>query len=214
MSDPNIKQIQLVASGPQEGGGGTRKRPKPKKKFELPSVTKTGGAVSPGTMTQLASTRVPSIEKNMEPVGVNSGMTQKGAPLPGAAPQSASTAAPQAASTAPLIQKAGASSNPVKVVLGEIKKSSKVVLAAGKGSKPATHTRKNKVARKVRVSMVALSRKIGKAKDIRSKASGDKIEDVKKALQKAGLIKAESKAPETMLRQMYADFMMLKKRAL
>jgi hypothetical protein len=147
----------------------------------------------------------------MEPVGVNSGMTQKGAPLPPAAPQSAPQSASQSAS---LIQKAGASSNPVKVVLGEIKKSSKVVLAAGKGSKPATHTRKNKVARKVRVSMVALSRKIGKAKDIRSKASGDKIEDVKKALQKAGLIKAESKAPETMLRQMYADFMMLKKRAL
>jgi hypothetical protein len=147
----------------------------------------------------------------MEPVGVNSGMTQKGAPLPGAASTAAPQAAPQSAS---LIQKAGASSNPVKVVLGEIKKSSKVVLAAGKGSKPATHTRKNKVARKVRVSMVALSRKIGKAKDIRSKASGDKIEDIKKALQKAGLIKAESKAPETMLRQMYADFMMLKKRAL
>ena len=213
MSDPNIKQIQLVASGPQEGG--TRKRPKPKKKFELPSVTKSGGAVSPGTMTQLASTRVPSIEKHMEPVGVNSGMTQKGAPLLSTASLPASQSAPQSApQSASLIQKAGASSNPVKVVLGEIKKSSKVVLAAGKGSKPATHTRKNKVARKVRVSMVALSRKIGKAKDIRTKASGDKIEDVKKALQKAGLIKAESKAPETMLRQMYADFMMLKKRAL
>ena len=186
MSDPNIKQIKLV-SGPQEGGA-TRKRPKPKKKFELPSITKTGGAVSPGTMTQLASTHVPSAEKPVEPVGVNSGMTQKGSPLPAAA----STAAPLSAS---LIQKAGAASNPVKVVLGEIKKSSKV-------------------ARKVRVSMVALSRKIGKAKDIRTKASGDKIEDIKKALQKAGLIKAESKAPEIMLRQMYADFMMLKKRAL
>jgi hypothetical protein len=191
MADPNIKQIQLVSSGPQEGG--TRKREKkPKKKFEIPSVTKTGGAVSPGTMTQLVSSHVPSAEKSVEPVGVNSNMTQKGAP----------------------IQKAGAASNPVKVVLGEIKKSSKVVLAAGKGSKASTHTRKNKIARKVRVSMVALSRKIGKAKDIRAKASGDKIEDIKKALQKAGLIKAESKAPEIMLRQMYADFMMLKKRAL
>jgi hypothetical protein len=62
--------------------------------------------------------------------------------------------------------------------------------------------------------MVALSRKIGKAKDIRTKAAEDKIDDVKKALQKAGLIKGDSKAPETMLRQMYADFMMLKKRAL
>ena len=208
MSDPNIKQIKLV-SGPQEGGATRKREKKPKKKFELPSVTKTGGAVSPGTMTQLASTHVPSAEKPVEPVGVNSGMTQKGSPLPSAA--AAASTAPLSAS---LIQKAGAASNPVKVVLGEIKKSSKVVLAAGKGSKSTTHTRKNKVARKVRVSMVALSRKIGKAKDIRTKASGDKIEDIKKALQKAGLIKAESKAPEIMLRQMYADFMMLKKRAL
>ena len=192
MSDPNIKQIQLVSSGPQEGGATRKREKKPKKKFEIPSVTKTGGGVSPGTITQLVSSHVPPAEKPVEPVGVNSALTQKALPL----------------------QKAGAASNPVKVVLGEIKKSSKVVLAAGKGSKASTHTRKNKAARKVRVSMVALSRKIGKAKDIRTKASGDKIEDVKKALQKAGLIKAESKAPETMLRQMYADFMMLKKRAL
>jgi hypothetical protein len=193
MSDPNIKQIQLVSSGPQEGG--TRKREKkPKKKFEIPSVTKTGGAMSPGTTAQLVSSHVPSAEKPVEPVGVNSALTQKALPLP--------------------IQKAGAASNPVKVILGEIKKLSKVVLAAGKGTKPTTHTRKNKVARKVRVSMVSLSRKIGKAKDIRAKASGDKIDEIKKSLQKAGLIKAESKAPETMLRQMYADFMMLKKRAL
>ena len=143
-------------------------------------------------MTQLASTRVAPVENPVEPVGMNSALTQKGNSL---------------------TQTAGAASNPVKVVLGELKKKPKVVLAAAK-TKLAPQTRKVKAARKVRVSMVALSRKIGKAKDIRTKASGDKIEDVKKALQKAGLIKAESKAPETMLRQMYADFMMLKKRAL
>jgi hypothetical protein len=192
MADPNIKQIKLVSSGPQEGGT-TRKRSKqPKKKFEMPAITKEGGgSTSPGTMTQLASTRVAPVETPVEPVGMNSALTQKGLP----------------------VQAAGAASNPVKVVLGELKKKSKVVLAAAK-TKHTPQTRKVKAARKVRVSMVALSRKIGKAKDIRTKASGDKIEDVKKALQKAGLIKAESKAPETMLRQMYADFMMLKKRAL
>ena len=192
MADPNIKQIKLVSSGPQEGGA-TRKRPRqPKKKFEMPAITKEGGgSTSPGTMTQLASTRVPPVEKPVEPVGVNSALTQKGLP----------------------VQTAGAAKAPVKVILGELKKKPKVVLAAAK-TKLAPQTRKVKAARKVRVSMVALSRKIGKAKDIRTKASGDKIEDVKKALQKAGLIKAESKAPETMLRQMYADFMMLKKRAL
>jgi len=193
MADPNIKQIKLVSSGAQEGGA-TRKRPKqPKKKFEMPAITKEGGgSTSPGTMTQLASTRVPPVEKPVEPVGVNSALTQNGKEL---------------------TQKAGAASNPVKVVLGELKKKPKVVLAAAK-TKLAPQTRKVKAARKVRVSMIALSRKIGKAKDIRTKASGDKIDDIKKALQKAGLIKAESKAPETMLRQMYADFMMLKKRAL
>jgi hypothetical protein len=193
MADPNIKQIKLVSSGPQEGGT-TRKRSKqPKKKFEMPAITKEGGgSTSPGTMTQLASTRVAPVETPVEPVGMNSALTQKGNPL---------------------TQAAGAAKAPVKVILGELKKKSKVVLAAAK-TKLAPQTRKVKAARKVRVSMVALSRKIGKAKDIRTKASGDKIEDVKKALQKAGLIKAESKAPETMLRQMYADFMMLKKRAL
>jgi anti-sigma28 factor (negative regulator of flagellin synthesis) len=101
----------------------------------------------------------------------------------------------------------------VKVVLGELKKKPKVVLAAAKAKAPV-QTRKNKAARKVRVSMVSLSRKIHRATDIRKKASEDKIEEIKKALQKAELIKADSKAPEIMLRQMYADFMMLKKRAL
>ena len=193
MADPNIKQIKLVSSGPQEGGT-TRKRPKqPKKKFEMPAITKEGGgSTSPGTMTQLASTRVPPVEKPVEPVGMNSALTQKGNTL---------------------TQTAGGASNPVKVVLGELKKKPKVVLTAAK-TKLAPQTRKVKAARKVRVSMIALSRKIGKAKDIRTKASGDKIDDIKKALQKAGLIKAESKAPEAILRQMYADYMMLKDRAL
>jgi hypothetical protein len=145
-------------------------------------------------MTQLASTRVAPVEKPAhEPVGVNSPVTQAGAP----------------------VQTAGAEK--VKVVLAEAKKKkASVVLAAAKVPPPATtpKTRKAKAARKVRVSMSGLSRKINKAKTIRHKATMDTIEEIKKELQKAGLIKKESKAPDTMLRQMYADFMMLKKRAL
>jgi hypothetical protein len=102
----------------------------------------------------------------------------------------------------------------MKVILGEAKKKSKVVLAAAKPVAPTGKTHKVKTARKVRVSMAGLSRKIKKAKTIRQKATGDSIESIKSELQKAGLIKAGSKAPDTMLRQMYADFMMLKKRAL
>ena len=196
MSDPNIKQIKLVGgTGMEMGGGEKRKTKKAAKKYDLGHVTKEGGGgTSPGTVTQLVTSRATNAPGTQAPVGVNSPLTQVGTPV---------LAGGKAAAT------------PVKVVLGALKKQNKVVLAAAakKSAAPAS-TRKNKVARKVRVSMVSLSRKIGKAKDIRTKASGDKIEEVKKALEKAGLIKPESKAPETMLRQMYADFMMLKKRAL
>ena len=198
MSDPNIKQIKLVGGAGVEMGGGEKKgkTKKAAKKYDLGHVTKEGGGgTSPGTITQLVTSRAANAPGTQAPVGVNSALTQVGTPV---------LAGGKAAAT------------PVKVVLGALKKQNKVVLAAAakKPVTPAAATRKNKVARKVRVSMVSLSRKIGKAKDIRTKASGDKIEEVKKALEKAGLIKPESKAPETMLRQMYADFMMLKKRAL
>jgi len=192
MSDPNIKQIRLVggtetATTRKRGGGrkGTRK-------MEMPTnITKDGGgSTSPGTMTQLASTRVEPTPGSAQPVGRNSPLTQTAAPL----------------------QSAG--SQPVKVVLAAPKKKSKVVLAAAKAPTPHGKTKKNKAARKVRVSMAGLSRKINAAKTIRMKATEDKIADIKKALEKAGLIKVGSKAPDTMLRQMYADFMMLKKRAL
>jgi hypothetical protein len=188
MSDPNIKQIKLVGGTEEKNG---RNRSKKNKKFELPNITKEGGgSTSPGTMTQLASTRV-NATPGPEPVGTTSTLSTKGSP----------------------IQAAG-SSTPMKVILGEAKKKSKVVLAAAKPVAPTGKTHKVKSARKVRVSMAGLSRKIKKAKTIRQKATGDSIESIKSELQKAGLIKAGSKAPDTMLRQMYADFMMLKKRAL
>jgi len=192
MSDPNIKQIRLVGGTETEA---TRKRGggrKGTRKMEMPTniIKEGGGSTSPGTITQLSASHVPGTVAT-NPVGVNSPLTVKGVAVGGAP-------------------------TPVKVVLGELKKKSKVVLAAAKALAPLVHgkTRKVKTARKVRVSMVSLSRKIHKATTIRQKATKDTIADVKKELHKAGLVKAESKAPEAMLRQMYADFMMLKKRAL
>jgi len=193
MSDPNIKQITLVSSGSGSGSssgdqlGGKRRRTAKKKKFELD-----GGGTSPGTITQLSASHVPGTTANaVEPVGVNSNLTKVGAPL----------------------QIAG-KAEPTKVVLAAAKKKSKVVLAAAKPVAHAVKARKNKTARKVRMSMVGLSRKIKVARTIKEKAKADTIDDIKKALVKATLIKTDSKAPEQMLRQMYADYMMLKKRAL
>jgi len=192
MSDPNIKQITLVSGSGNSSGsdqlGGKRRRTAKKKKFELDG----GGGTSPGTITQLSASHVPGTETNpVEPVGVNSNLTKVAAPL----------------------QVAG-KPEPTKVVLAAAKKKSKVVLAAAKPVAAPVKTRKNKTARKVRMSMVGLSRKIKVARTIKEKAKADTIDDIKKALVKATLIKADSKAPEQMLRQMYADYMMLKKRAL
>lgn len=183
MSDTsNIKNITLTPTVPTN-----RRTRKNAKKMELP----TGGGTSPGTLTQLSASHTHSV-KAPEPVGVNSALTQKAAP----------------------VQAAGSKAHvPVKVILAERKKKEKVVLAA-KVVTPVKKTRKNKAARKVRVNMSGLKDKIHAARTIRQKATKDTIEDIRKALEKATLIKAGSKAPESMLRQMYADYMMLKKRAL
>lgn len=223
-ADANVKQVRLVpgkgGSGEEEvegheGGGGTRKQGRKRanhKTFKVGIITKEGGgSTSPGTMTQLSTSHVPgttTAEAAAEAVGVNSVMTQKGSPISGGA-STGGGAAPH-----------------IKVVLAAAKKpKGKVILAAAATPKPvaaavaaaaaASHRGKTrKVARKIKVSMSSLSKKIHRAKTIRTKATKDTIEEVKKVLQKAGLIKAESKAPDAILRQMYADFMTLKNRAL
>jgi len=198
MADPNIKTIQLTG-GLQEGGGKSRKAGRKQ------SLNKTykigGGATSTGTLTQLQTSRVtPGTEVAglPSPVGVDSSLTAAGAPVGGAAAKTE-----------------------VKVVLAAPKKkAAKLILkpakhAAGTGAAAAAaKTRKISHSTKVRVTISSLSKKIHQAKDIRKKATDSTISEVKKALEKAGLIKVGSKAPDTMLRQLYADYMTLKGRAL
>jgi rhamnose utilization protein RhaD (predicted bifunctional aldolase and dehydrogenase) len=103
----------------------------------------------------------------------------------------------------------------MKVVLTAAKKKKGgVVLAAAKPKVGDSKTKKVSRSKKVRVTISNLGKKIDKAKEIRKAATDTNIEDIKKDLQKAALIKAGSKAPDDMLRQLYADFMMLKGRAL
>jgi hypothetical protein len=191
MADPNIKTIQLTGGLTQEGG-------KSRKAGKKQGVNKTykvgGGATSTGTITQLQTSRVtPGTEvAGPAPVGVDSALTARGAPVTGGA------------------------AHPVKVVLAAAKKKSTLILKAAKAVKAtaAAKTRKVSRAKKVRVTISSLSKKIHQAKDIRKKAADSTIAEVRKALEKAGLVKEDSKAPDTMLRQLYADYMTLKGRAL
>ena len=206
MSDPNVKNITLVspssyAEGGSTEGGGTRRKGRKgsrSKTFKVDATREGGGSTSPGTLTQLAASSIPgSAPPAIEPVGVDSALTEKGAVL---------------------ISKGGATEaqKPMKVVLEAAKKKKgKVILAAAKPVvTAASKTRKAGHAKKVRVTISNLGKKIHMAKQIRKAASDSSIEEVKKDLTKAGLVKAGSKAPDAMLRQIYADFMTLKGRAL
>ena len=231
-----MKTIQLVGGGTggaSDEGGGTRKkgaRKGPRKTYKVgdssPTVIKEGGgSTSPGTITQISASHIPGTPGAPEPVGVNSPLTAVGAPVQSAGKRVAE--GKRAAATSPTASAVRAVSAvtavtavtavPMKVVLAAAKKKKgKVILAAAKasGAMNAAKTRKVSQAKKVRVTISSMSKKIHKAKEIRKAASDTTLEDIKKALHKAGLIKGDSKAPEQMLRQMYADFMTLKGRAL
>lgn len=73
---------------------------------------------------------------------------------------------------------------------------------------------KTRKSRKIRVSLSGLGKRITRHKKIQKDARVSSIEEIKKTLVAAKLIKPESKAPETMLRQIYADYQTLKNKAL
>ncbi len=204
MSDPTVKNITLVSKEKaSEEGGGTRRKGRKggrSKTLKVQASREGGGSANPGTETQVVASRVPGSGTGfaIDPVGVDSALTERGAALQITG------------------KTGGASQKPMKVVLAEAKKKGKVILAAAKPpSTSASKTRKSTGhAKKVRVTISNLGKKIHMAKEIRKAASGSSMEEVKKILLKAGLIKTGSKAPDAMLRQIYADFMTLKGRAL
>ena len=205
-SDPNIKTVRLTAGA--VGGatdGASRKKTKggsSRKTLKIDRAEEGGGSTSPGTIVQLTASSNPGDPKLPAPVGIKSALTGKGAP----------------------VQEAGKSTEkkedaPVKVVLAAPKKKGHVILAAAKqpgaaAAAAAGKTRKVMRSKKVRMTISCLGKKIHKAKEIRKAATESTLDEVKRTLNKANLIKKDSKAPETMLRQMYADYMTLKGRAL
>lgn len=200
MADPNIKTVKITKQGPPpeeepvEGGAPLKKRQSRKKKFIIHSVTvkKEGGGQHPGTIDQLVSTRVPGSD-DTKAVGTTSDLSKSGATVGPIAPSLGGSA-------------------PTRVVLAKSRKKSSVILAGPKHV--AKDSKHKKTAKKVHVNLRGLTRKVHKAKNIESKATESTVADVKASLVKAGLIKADTKAPESVLRQIYSDLMVLKKRAL
>ena len=221
--DPNTKKIQITGNAAAalepahyetlEGGKRSANKSMKRKLGRVIATKDGGGSTSPGTMVQLASTHVPG--PPVSTVGGPSNPAMKAVPIGGGVDKGGVDKGGVDKGVAPAAIGGAADAKPAapeqKVVLKP--KTSKVVLGA-KTLKKVTHTKHRKTIKKVHVSLHGLSSKLHRAKTIRNKASKNTLEEVKAGLVKAGLIKADTKAPEDVLRQMYADFMLLKKRAI
>lgn len=108
----------------------------------------------------------------------------------------------------------------VKVVLTPKKKKTAVVLEAPKKKKlPITLSSgqkggTRKVAKKIRMNISNMSKRMTRANDIRKEAKAMTIDKIKAALKAAGLIKETTKAPDAILKSMYVDYFLLKNKAL
>lgn len=198
--DQNIKKFVVTGaaamelpSSAQTGGKAERKTRKQQRKQE--------GGTSPGTLVQLNTTRSPDSTmaqvKPVETIGLK-------------------------ATVAPVVQ-GGGQSKDVKVILApKKKKTAKVILAIPKKkvlqsiakAVASTSNKTRKVAKKIRMSISSLSNRMTRANKIRKESKELPIEKIKEILKNANLIKETTKAPEDILRQMYADYLLLKNRAL
>jgi len=193
-ADPNIKNFTLVG-GKSEldalGAGGKRGSRK----------RQTGGSdsgpsnVPPGPSYQMTA--------------ANSAAARASAPVMPQAPVQAP----------PAQQQLGGYQKNVKVVLTPKKKTNKVVLDAPKKKKvpitlATTQSKTRKVAKKIRMNISNMSKRMTRANEIRKESKSLDIEKIKSALKSSGLIKESTKAPDAILRSMYTDFHLLKNKAL
>ena len=198
--DPNVKKFVVTGSAAmglpssmsQEGGKAERKTRKNRKQE---------GGTSPGTLVQLNTTRSPdSAMANVKPIET-SGLKS---------------------TLAPVLQ-GGAPSKDIKVILAPKKKKTAKVILAGPKKKvlqsiakavATAGTKTRKIAKKIRMSISSLSNRMTRAHKIRKESKELPIEKIKESLKQANLIKETTKAPDDILRQMYADYLLLKNRAL
>ena len=87
----------------------------------------------------------------------------------------------------------------------------KVSLKAPKKLRLSPTPTTRKVARKIKLGVKGLKTRLNRAKKVHSHAQTVGINVIKQRLVKAGVIKVTSKAPEQMLRTMYADLLVTKK---
>lgn len=223
MADSTTKKVQITGAAAESfAGGGNKTRRKPRG-LVAPRQVQKGGDNS-GALVQLTASSTSSSAPTPTPTPPTPAI--KG-PIVGVAETKTG-----ALTGSPVLKGGAASSTKaVKVVLAPKKKTQKVVLSPAKkvvklpaptttatatttSSAKKVRGKTHKAARRIRVSVEGLTKRMNRAKTIKKESQKLSLEKLKEELVTAGLIKKESKAPESILRQMYTDFQLLKQRAL
>lgn len=223
MAESNTKIFTVTAEA-ASAIGGTRKRRKRTTDRTMKVGKEQSGGTSPGTSLQVEANKAPgspdvvpsNFQKSTDTALAKT--TAESSPAP--VLKGGATKPPVPTNNTkqqPLAQEGGA--KPVKVILEKKKKQTRVVLAPTKvkklpGVSSSSPAKTRKVAKKVRMSLSGFGKRVTRANTIRHDAKKQTIDQIKKTLVEAKLVKADSKAPESVLRQIYADYMMLKNRAL
>jgi uncharacterized ParB-like nuclease family protein len=220
MSDPNIKQLTVTGNAAESFlNKGSRKRRrssanKTQRKDGPVQAHKQEGGTSPGTIVQIQANKAPDAPA-LGPDAISQAKASNSSAL--AKTTTNSTPATVSQSVTETKDQVGGK-KPVKVILAQgKKKGTKVILSPAKVRKlpaPSEKAKTRKVAKKIRMSLNGFGKRVTRANTIRKEATKQPIAEVKKTLVTAKLIKPDSKAPEDILRKMYADYMMLKNRAL
>lgn len=107
--------------------------------------------------------------------------------------------------------KTGGASQAQKVILTKKKKPTKVILGTPKMVVPK---KQQKTMKHIKLHTKGITRRITRAKLITKSLAAKNLDDIKKELVGAKLVKADTKAPENVLRQIYTDYMLMKGKAL
>jgi len=186
MSESSVKTLRITG-GKEVFKSGKRRRI---------TTRKVGGSSDTLITRKVGGNSVSSVAS----IADKAGLPQVAAPTPVNATTPTTASAPTTVSAVPIAKITGGS---VKLEPKKIR----VIL-------DKNHSRKASVKHVRKFHLDGLHKVIHRAKTIKKKSKEIPIEQVKKELTKHGLYKGGSKAPETMLRQTYADFLTLREKAL
>lgn len=229
MSASDIKQIQITGGAAEDFHSmktGRKKRTSRKQRKDdgntdtpvinarsMPRIIRQDGGTSPGTLVSLQASSAPTTPGNPEPKGIESstGMNKPAPAYKEVSLKGGADAVKHAEHVKPEARH-GDHVKPKVVLEAPAKKTAqlpKVHLGAPKSKSEHKKTRKM-----IKVSLTGLGKRMTRHKKIQKEAKALPLEKVKKILVEAKLLKPESKAPESMIRQIYADYQTLKNKAL